>query len=97
MAVHIRNNLRNWSRRSLVFEAFSWRSLRYGGPVMGMADAMAYRKVLQDRAAACTKAGFTIQAMVWTLGADLCQAAAWTARYGALEAEQLVRSHCRGE
>jgi hypothetical protein len=62
-----------------------------------MGDAIAYRKVLQDKAEVCVKAGFTIQAMVWTIGADLCRAAAWAAQYGVPEAERLERSHCRSE
>jgi hypothetical protein len=57
---------------------------------MGKGDAVAYQKLFQDRADACEKAGFTTQAMVWTIGADLCRAAAWAAQYGASEAERRV-------
>ena len=63
---------------------------------MGMGDAMAYRNELQERADVCAKAGFAIQAMVWTIGADLCRAAAWAAQYGAPEAERRVVEYCRG-
>ena len=60
---------------------------------MDMGDAMAFRNELQERARVCAKAGFTIQAMVWTIGADLCRAAAWAAQYGAPEAEQRVAAY----
>jgi hypothetical protein len=63
---------------------------------MGMGDAMACRNVFLDRSETCAKTGFTIQAMVWTIGADLCRAAAWAAQYGAPEAERRVVEYCRG-
>jgi hypothetical protein len=58
---------------------------------MGMQDALAHQELLQRRAAACAQAGFTIQAVVWTMGADMCRAAAWAAQYGAFGAELRVR------
>jgi hypothetical protein len=64
---------------------------------VGKCHALAHRDVLQWRAVAYAKAGLMIQAAVWAMAADMCRAAAWTARYGALEAERLVRSHCRSE
>jgi hypothetical protein len=60
-------------------------------------DAMAYRAVFEGRAVAYAKAGLTIQAAVWAMGADMCRAAVWTARYGPFEAERRVRCQCRDE
>jgi hypothetical protein len=62
---------------------------------MSKRDPLAWRDVLQRRAEACAEAGFTIQAMVWALGADMCRAAWWADRYGTTEAELRVRTLCR--
>ncbi|HEX3993350.1 MAG TPA: hypothetical protein VHX39_19420, partial [Acetobacteraceae bacterium] len=62
---------------------------------MSKRDPLTYRDVLQWRAQACAEAGFTIQAVVWTMAADMCRAAWWTDLYGAIEAERRVQCHCR--
>ena len=62
---------------------------------MNTRNALAYRDLLVDRAAAYAMAGLTILAAVWTMGADMCRAAWWTASYGAFEAERRVRFHSR--
>ena len=59
---------------------------------MSKRDALVYRDEFQWRADACAKAGLTIHAAVWTIAVEMCCAAAWTASFGALEAERLVRS-----
>jgi hypothetical protein len=60
-------------------------------------EALVYRDVLQWQAVTCARADLMIPAAVWVLAADMCRAAAWAAQYGTMEAERLVRSHCRGE
>jgi hypothetical protein len=67
-----------------------------GGSAMGMGDAMACRNELRDRAEVCAKGGFKIQARVWTIGADLCRAAAWAAQDGVPEAERRVAAYYAG-
>jgi hypothetical protein len=60
-------------------------------------DALAYRDELQWRAVACARAGLTIQAAVWAIGADMCRAVWWCERLGAMEADRLVALHCQGD
>ncbi len=64
---------------------------------MGIRDVLVWRGLLQWRAVRCARAGLMIQAAVWAMAADMCQAAAWTAQHGPLEAERLVQSNCQGD
>jgi hypothetical protein len=72
-----------------------WAAPEY--PAMTTRDALAKQRAFERRTGAYAKAGLTTDALVWAVAADMCRAAAWTARYGAFEAELLVSQHCPGD